>query len=128
MKGVKLNIFWGNLKPVVGKLELNFWQKKNGTLYIIQCFYQALKYSIVYINENCQTVIIFNNLGIQTLVGTWGKNCIFLWQRAGNVHSIIWMGFWKTIQTSGLYNYQLEKLIACLYDPVREGKRKITIK
>ena len=48
--------------------ELNFWQKKKKIvpypLYIIQCYYQALSYSIVYINENCQAVIIFNNLGI----------------------------------------------------------------
>ena len=31
---------------------------------MIQFSYQALRYSIVYINENCQAAIIFNNLGI----------------------------------------------------------------
>ena len=44
--------------------------KKNDPLYIIQCSYQALRYNIVYIDENCEAVIIFNNLGIWTLVGT----------------------------------------------------------
>ena len=42
--------------------ELNFWQKKNDPLYIIQCSYQALRYSIVYIDENCQAANAFNNL------------------------------------------------------------------
>ena len=36
----------------------------NDPLYIIQCSYQALRYSIVYINENGQAAIILNNLGI----------------------------------------------------------------
>ena len=34
------------------------------------------------------------------------------------------MGFCKTTQTSGLYNCQQEKLIACLYEPVKQRKTK----
>ena len=37
---------------------------KNDSLYITQCYYQALRYNIVYINENCQAAIIFKNLDI----------------------------------------------------------------
>ena len=45
------------------KCDTSANKKKNDALYIIQCFYQALRYSIVYINEDCQASIIFNNLG-----------------------------------------------------------------
>ena len=71
MKRVRANAFRGNLRPVLGKLvSLTFEKKNSDPLYIIQCSYQILKYSIVYIDENYPAVIIFNNLGIQTLVGT----------------------------------------------------------
>ena len=52
---------------------------------------------------------------------------IFL-QSVGDVHNIIWVGFCKAIQTSGLYNCQLEKIIAFLYYPAgKKGKTKIEI-
>ena len=47
---------------MLGKLASPFFDKKDDLLYIIQCSYQALRYSIVYINENCQATIIFNNI------------------------------------------------------------------
>ena len=59
--------------------------KTNNPLHIIQHFYQALRHSIVYINENCQAAIVFNN---PDLVGTWEELHI-PWQSAGDVHSII---------------------------------------
>ena len=91
-------------EPVLGKLVSSIFDKKRMIpLYIIQCSNQALRYNIVYINENL------------TLVGTWSKNYIFPWQSAVDIHSKICVGFWKTTQTSGLYNCQLEKLIAWLY-------------
>ena len=34
------------------------------------------------------------------------------------------MGFGKTTQTSGLNNYQLEKLIACLHDHGKQGRKQ----
>ena len=68
--------------------QLNFWQKKNDTLHIIQCLYQALRYSIVYINVNCQAANIFSSWGVWTLVGTWSKNYIFPWQTAGDVFTV----------------------------------------
>ena len=42
---------------VLGKLVSSTFDKKIKTL--IQCSYQALRYSIVYIDENCQAAIIF---------------------------------------------------------------------
>ena len=63
MRKVGVNIFWGNLRPVLGNLW-DFWKKKNDLLYTIQCSYQALRYIIVYIDENCLAADIFNNLGI----------------------------------------------------------------
>ena len=63
MKGAKrLKIFWGNLRPVLGKLVSSFFDKKNDPLYNIQCSYHVLRYSIVYFNENCQAAITFNNI------------------------------------------------------------------
>ena len=38
---------------------------------------------------------------------TWSKDYIFPWQSAGDFHSIIWAGFCKTAQISGLYIYEL---------------------
>ena len=50
---------------MLGKLVgSTFEKKRNDSLHITQCSCQALRYSIVYVAENCQTVIIFNNLGI----------------------------------------------------------------
>ena len=43
-------------------------------------------------------------------------NYIFTWQSAEDVHNVIWVGIYKTSQTSGLYS-QLEKLITCLHGP-----------
>ena len=64
MKGVRVNIFSGNLRPVLGKLVSSFFDKKRMILYI--SFSVLAKplgiYSIVYINENCQAAIIFNNI------------------------------------------------------------------
>ena len=37
------------------------------------------------------------------------------------------MGFCKTTQNTGLYSCHLEKPIACLYVPSKEGKTKIKI-
>ena len=31
----------------------------------MQCSHQALRYSIIYIDENCQTIIFFINLGLE---------------------------------------------------------------
>ena len=75
MKGVRIDIFGGNLRSVLGKLvSSTFFEKKKEKekekkekkdfLRIIPCSYQAFRYSIVYINENCQAAIIFNNLCI----------------------------------------------------------------
>ena len=65
MKRVRVNILKGNFRPVLGKLVGSAFEKKrNDSLHITQCSCQALRYSIVYVAENCQTVIIFNNLGI----------------------------------------------------------------
>ena len=49
----------------IANLGAQLLTKKNDPYsYIIQCSDQALRYSIVYINEDCQAAIIFNNLGI----------------------------------------------------------------
>ena len=55
--------FWGNLRPLLGKLVSQLLTKKNDLLYMIWFSYHVFKYSIVYIDENWQTAIIFNNLG-----------------------------------------------------------------
>ena len=64
MKGVRVNIFSENLRLVLGKLVSSFFDKKRMILYI--SFSVLAKplgiYSIVYINENCQAAIIFNNI------------------------------------------------------------------
>ena len=112
------------------KFETNarcFWQKKNDPLYIIQCSYQVLRYSIAYINENCQAAIIFKQSKYLDFGRTWSKNYIFPCQITGDAHNIIWLGFRKTTEISCLYNCQLEKLTACLYGPGKEGKTKIKI-
>ena len=50
---------------------------------MIQCSYQALRYSIVYINENCQAAIIFINIASYLDFGTVAsKDYIFPWQSA----------------------------------------------
>ena len=68
---VRVIIFWRNLRPVLGKLVSSTFDKKTDPLlYITQFYYQALRYNIVCINGNFQAAIIFNNLGILTLVGT----------------------------------------------------------
>ena len=51
-------------KFVLGKLVTQLLTKKNDPLYIIQCSYQVLRYSIVNIDENYQAAIIFNSLDI----------------------------------------------------------------
>ena len=51
-------------RSVLGKPVSLTFAKKNDLLYIIQCSYQALRYSFVYIDKNCQAAITFNNLGI----------------------------------------------------------------
>ena len=43
---------------------------------------------------------------------------------AGDVHNIMWVGFCKATQTSGLYECQLENIIACLYCPGLEREDK----
>ena len=88
MKGVRADIFWGNLIPVLGKLLSSTFDKKRMIPYISFSVLTKLSGtdSIVYINENCQAGIIFNNLGIWSLVGIWSQNYIFPWQSAGNVH------------------------------------------
>ena len=56
MKGVKVNILWLgwlNLRPVLGKLVSSTFDKK-----------RMIPYILFSVNENCQTAIIFNNLGI----------------------------------------------------------------
>ena len=57
------NIFCGNLRPVQPLIPYD-------PLYIIQCSHQVLRYSIVYIDENCQAAVVFINLGIQAFVRT----------------------------------------------------------
>ena len=52
------------------------------------------------------------------------RNYIFPWQSTGDVHNIISVGFCKATQTSGLYDCQLEKIIACLYGPGLEREDK----
>ena len=43
--------------------ELNFWQKKDPLRYIsLSALTRLLKYRIVYIDENFQAAITFNNL------------------------------------------------------------------
>ena len=72
MKKISVNIFLGNLRPVTSKLvSSNFDKKKNDPLYIIHYSHQALRYRIVYIDENCEAAmaIILNNLD-------FGKNYI----------------------------------------------------
>ena len=64
MESVRVNIVRGNLRPVLSKLESYIFDKKNESLYLIECSHQALRYGVVYIDENCQTTIIFDNLGI----------------------------------------------------------------
>ena len=65
---------------MVGKLvSSTFHKKKNDPLYILHCSYQAIRYSIGYIDENCQAAIIFNNQGIYTFGGTLSRNYIFPW-------------------------------------------------
>ena len=65
MKGAIVNIFWGNLRPVLGKLVSSTCDKKEWFLICHSvCPYQDLRHSIVYINEHCQGAIIFNNLDI----------------------------------------------------------------
>ena len=54
------------------------------------------------------------------------KNYIFRWQSVGDVHNIR-VGFCKATKTSGLYNCQLEKVIACLYGPGKQGNTKILV-
>ena len=56
-----------------------------------------------------------------------GPDWIFLWKSVGDVHNIIWVGFCKTTQTSGNNNCQLEKKIACLYDPGKNAKTEMEI-
>ena len=53
-----------------------------------------------------------------------GRNYIFPWKSAGDVHNIIWVGFCKPTETNGLYDCQLEKKIVCLYGPGLEREEK----
>ena len=69
---------------MLGKLASPFFDKKDDLLYIIQCSYQALRYSIVYINENCQAAIIFNNIAMYLDFGReTSKDYIFSWKSSG---------------------------------------------
>ena len=65
-------------------LRAPFLIKKNDLLYIIQCSYQALRCSIVYINENCQAAIISNNIAMYLDFGReTSKDYIFSWKSSG---------------------------------------------
>ena len=85
MKGVRVNIFWGNLRPVLGKLVSPiFDKKKNDSFYIIQWPYHALRYSIAYINENCPAAIIFDNIARYLDFGiVASKDYVFPWKSSG---------------------------------------------
>ena len=68
----------------LSKLVRPFLIKKNDPLYIIQCSYQALRYTIVYVNENCQAAITFNNIARYLDFGrVTSKDYIFPWQSSG---------------------------------------------
>ena len=61
----------GQSKYILRKFETgarfvsSTFDEKRMIIYIsFRCYYQALSYSIAYMNENCQAAIIFNNLGI----------------------------------------------------------------
>ena len=63
------------------KFVSSFLDRK--VLYIIQCSYQALRYSIVYINENRQAAIICNNIARYLDIGSVAsKDYIFPWLSA----------------------------------------------
>ena len=49
---------------MLGKLASSPFFQKSDSLYIAQRYYQALRYSNVYINESCQAASIFNPLDI----------------------------------------------------------------
>ena len=53
----------GNLGPVLGKLVSSSFDKKRMTPHSV--FSPGLRYSIIYIDENCQAVISFINLGLE---------------------------------------------------------------
>ena len=111
-------MFWENLKPMLGKLARStFDKKKEWSLLYHAVFLSGLRCIIVYIDENCHAAIILNNLGIKALVRIWSKNYFFSWQSAEDVHN--------TTLTRGLYNCQLEKVIACLYGHGKQRKTKI---
>ena len=83
------------------------------------------RYSIVYINEKSQAAIIFNNIARYLVHGrVTSKDYIFFWQSSG-CSQYKYGGVCKPVQTSGLYNCQLEKLIACLYGAsIKKGRQK----
>ena len=111
MKGVWVNIFWANLRPVLGKLVSPTFDKKEWFLIYHLVFLPR-------VNENCQAAIIFNDRGILTLVEWHEVTITYLLGKVLEVFTVwIRMGFWKTSLTSELYNCQLEKLITRLYDP-----------
>ena len=66
MKRVRVNIFWGKLRPLLGKLVSSTLDEKGMIPYISLSVLpnQALMYSIVYINGNCGDAIVFKKIGI----------------------------------------------------------------
>ena len=73
------------MRPALGKLVSSFFDKKRKIPYIRLLIYlYIIRYSIVYINENCQAAIIFNNIARYLDFGTvTSKDYIFPWQSAG---------------------------------------------
>ena len=103
MKRVNETIFWGNLRLLLVKFVSRTFDKKWRISYIsFSIFTRGFRYIIVYTDENCQTSIIFNNLGLKTLVGAWSKSYIFPWQSAGDIRNIIDGDFVKHLK---LVNY-----------------------
>ena len=109
----KSKYFQGNLGPVLGKLGSSNFDKKRITPHSV--FSPGFKVQYYLHWWKLSSYYFFINLGQE--LGIWSRNCIFPWQSAGDVHNTIWVGFCKAAQTSGLYDCQLDKIIACMYGP-----------
>ena len=106
----------------VQSCELIFSQK-GMILYISYIVLTMLSGTVLFMLMKTVTLLLlFSTIQLSRL-----KYYIFSWQSAGDVDIKIPVGFCKTTQTSGLYICQLEKLIACLYDPNKQEKTKLIL-
>ena len=113
MGRVRVNIFWGNLRPVVGKLvSSTFSKKRSDPLAISLNIFTRFSYTLLFILMKTAELLFFLAIYLDITESNQGRN--LKWELY--VRNIIGVIFCKRPETSGLYTSVLarETIILCI--------------